>query len=58
MKKTITFLLALIALTNNSYAIDRIVQENGGVGTFSTISAAILASNDGDRIIIYPKVGG
>lgn len=58
MKKTITFLLALFALTNNSYAIDRIVQENGSAGTFSTIGAAITASNDGDRIIIYPKIGG
>lgn len=49
--------LALICLFNFSYAVDRIVQENGPAGTFSTISAAITASVNGDRIIVHPKIG-
>lgn len=49
--------LALVCLFNLSYAVDRIVQENGPVGTFSTISAAITASVNGDRIIVHPKIG-
>jgi len=56
MKKTIKTLIALLLVTN-AFAIDRIVQENGPAGTFSTISAAISAAIDGDRIIIYPKIG-
>lgn len=56
MKKTIQTLLALLLVTN-VFAIDRIVQENGPSGTFSTISAAVAAALDGDRIIIYPKIG-
>jgi hypothetical protein len=50
--------LALLLLFNSSFAIDRIVQENGPGGTFSTISAAITASVNGDRIIVHPKIGG
>lgn len=49
-------LIALLFVTN-AFAIDRIVQENGPVGTFPTISAAITAAVNGDRIIIHPKVG-
>lgn len=58
MKSTKLLLtLALVCLFNFTYAIDRIVQENGPTGTFQTISQAISTANDGDRIIIYPKVG-
>lgn len=46
-----------MCITTNAFAIDRIVQENGPTGTFSTITAAITAAVDGDRIIIYPKIG-
>lgn len=56
MKTTIKTLIALLLVTN-AFAIDRIVQENGPAGTFPTISAAITAAVDGDRIIIYPKIG-
>jgi hypothetical protein len=49
--------LAFVCLFNFSYAVDRIVQENGPTGTFSTISAAITASVNGDRIIVHPKIG-
>jgi hypothetical protein len=56
MKTTIKTLIALLVVTN-AFAIDRIVQENGPTGTFPTISAAVTAAVDGDRIIIYPKIG-
>lgn len=56
MKKTIQTLIALLLVTK-TFAVDRIVQENGPSGTFSTISAAVAAALDGDRIIIYPKIG-
>jgi hypothetical protein len=57
MKKTIITLLLFFVLTK-SFATDRIVQENGAVGTFATITDAINAASDGDRIIIFPKIGG
>ncbi|MDI9257893.1 hypothetical protein [Flavobacterium sedimenticola] len=57
MKKNIVTFVLLVA-TMKIWAIDRIVQENGPTGTFSSISAAITASVDGDRIIIHPKIGG
>jgi hypothetical protein len=56
MKTTIKTLIALLVVTN-AFAFDRIVQENGPTGTFPTISAAVTAAVDGDRIIIYPKIG-
>lgn len=56
MKRTLKTLIALLLVTN-AFAIDRIVQENGPAGTFPTISAAITAAVNGDRIIIYPKIG-
>jgi hypothetical protein len=49
--------VVLFFFINFSYAIDRVVQENGPIGTFQTIGEAIEAASDGDRIIIYPKVG-
>jgi hypothetical protein len=56
MKKTIKTLILLLVVTN-TFAIDRIVQENGATGTYATISAAITAAINGDRIIIHPKIG-
>lgn len=56
MKTTLKTLLLLLVATN-TFASDRIVQENGPTGTFSTISAAITAAANGDRIIIHPKIG-
>lgn len=55
--KKITFSLFLLLFSCYSNAIDRIVQENGPAGTFPTISAAITAAVNGDRIIIHPKIG-
>ena len=54
--KTIKILITLLFVTK-TFAIDRIVQENGPVGTFPTITTAITAADNGDRIIIYPKIG-
>lgn len=56
MKTKIT-LLALFLVTFFSNAADLIVQENGSTGTYPTISQAITAAVNGDRIIIYPKIG-
>lgn len=39
-------------------AADLYVRENGAGGSFSTISAAIAQSSNGDRIIIRPKAAG
>ncbi|GAA4107404.1 hypothetical protein GCM10022393_02670 [Aquimarina addita] len=56
MKHTITsILLCLLAI--NTYATDLFVRENGAGGAYATISDAITAAADGDRIIITPKVG-
>lgn len=51
------FCLSLFLLCNLTFALDRIVQENGPSGTFSSVSAAITASLNGDRIIVHPKIG-
>lgn len=56
--KKIIYTLGLIALSYYTKAADLIVQENGGTGTYSSITGAIIASSDGDRIIIHPKLGG
>ncbi len=46
-------------LANNSaHAVDRIVQELGPTGTFSSITGAVNAASDGDRIIIFIRAGG
>ena len=39
-------------------AVDRIVQELGGSGTFPSITSAVNAASDGDRIIIFNRAGG
>lgn len=56
--RTLLQTFAFLFFFNMSFAVDRIVQENGPNGTFSTISAAITASVNGDRIIVHPKIGG
>ena len=51
-----TRLLSLICLIFSSvnllFAADRVVQHNGPVGTYGSISAAITAAADGDNIVI------
>ncbi len=56
--KKIIYILGIIGVSFNSQAIDLVVQESGPAGTYGTISSAISAANNGDRIIIHPKVGG
>ncbi len=55
MKTKITILALVASFFTN--AADLIVQENGPSGTYPTISQAITAAANGDRIIIYPKIG-
>lgn len=43
---------------DKSIAADLVVQEAGPVGTYATITAAVAASVDGDRIIINNKPSG
>ena len=47
-----------IAITGTVSAADLVVQEAGPVGTYATITSAVAASVDGDRIIINNKPGG
>ncbi len=51
------FILFLKPL-NNLKAVDRIVQESGPSGTFASITLAVNAASDGDRIIIVNRSGG
>jgi hypothetical protein len=55
------FLLILPLALFSSFlakATDICVNENGNGGCYTTISAAISAATNGDRIIINPKAGG
>jgi hypothetical protein len=49
--------LTSLLLSANLIAADLCVNEAGSGGCFSTITAAIAAANDGDRILIQPKAG-
>lgn len=42
----------------NLFAVDRVVQQNGPVGTYSSITAAITAAVDGDNIVINNRIDG
>jgi len=55
--KKIALSFAAFAVYNNTFATDLCVAENGAGGCYSTITAAINAAVDGDRIIIAPKAG-
>ncbi|MFA5782292.1 MAG: hypothetical protein WC868_08485 [Bacteroidales bacterium] len=57
MKKIMLF-AALTIAAYTTKATDLVVQENGPVGTYASISAAITAAVDGDRIIINNRPGG
>jgi hypothetical protein len=56
-KKTLLSSLTSLLLSANLMAADLCVNESGSGGCFSTITAAIAAANDGDRILIQPKAG-
>ena len=51
MKKIYSLIISLTFLVNAN-AADLYVNSSGATGTYSTLSAAVQAANDGDRIII------
>lgn len=55
MKKI--FILALVLCTSGVFAVDRVVEEFGIAPAYSSISAAVAAAEDGDRIIIKNRAG-
>ena len=57
MKKQLFFIAIASLFTSIASAADLYVRDLGAGGSYSTISAAITAANDGDRIIIRPKAG-
>jgi hypothetical protein len=58
MKKQLLFIAVAGLFSSLASAADFYVREGGAGGAYSTISAAISASTNGDRIIIQPKAGG
>lgn len=58
MKKQLLFIALLGFFTSLTSAADLYVRDFGAGGAYSTVSAAITAASDGDRIIIRPKSGG
>lgn len=57
MKKQLFFIAIASLFTSIASAADLYVRDLGAGGSYSTISAAITAATDGDRIIIRPKAG-
>lgn len=55
---SVTILLLTFLFSNLTFAIDRVVQQGGPVGTFASISAAVTAAVDGDQIIINNRTDG
>lgn len=56
--KTLTIFFFAAFFSNTSFAVDRVVQQGGPVGTFASINAAITAAVDGDLIIINNRTDG
>ncbi|MCS3531286.1 hypothetical protein [Chryseobacterium sp. JUb7] len=56
-KKLLTIALTGLFSTT-AFAADLYVRNGGAGGSYSTVSAAITAAADGDRIIIQPKTNG
>ncbi|MGU3376435.1 hypothetical protein [Chryseobacterium sp. M5A1_1a] len=58
MKKQL-LIIALTGLVNTTaFAADLYVRNGGAGGAYSSVSAAITAASEGDRIIIQPKING
>ena len=55
MKKQLLFMAIAGLFTSIASAADLYVRDLGAGGSYATISAAITAASDGDRIIIRPK---
>lgn len=58
MKKQLLFMAIAGLFTSMASATDLYVRNLGAGGAYSTVSAAITAANNGDRIIIQPKTNG
>jgi pectin methylesterase-like acyl-CoA thioesterase len=58
MKKQLLFIAFASLVTSIASATDLYVRNLGAGGAYSTVSAAIAAASDGDRIIIKPKTTG
>lgn len=58
MKKRLLFIAIAGLFTSMASAADLYVRENGANGAYATVSAAITAATNGDRIIIKPKNAG
>ncbi|MFP3597092.1 hypothetical protein [Chryseobacterium sp. SIMBA_029] len=56
-KKLLTIAFAGLSCTM-AFAADLYVRNGGAGGAYSTVSTAITAASDGDRIIIQPKANG
>lgn len=58
MKKKLLFIAIAGLFTSIANAADLYVRATGTGGAYTTVSAAITAANNGDRIIIQPKTDG
>lgn len=58
MKKQLLALTFLALNVTNTFANDLVVQQNGPVGTYASIGAAVTAAVDGDQIIINNRIDG
>jgi hypothetical protein len=58
MKKQLLFIAIAGLFTSMANAADLNVRANGAGGAYTTVSAAITAASNGDRIIIQPKTDG
>ncbi len=58
MKKLILAATLFLVLSFKiSFAVDRIVEETGTGGAYTSITTALAASLNGDRIVIIPRMG-
>ncbi|MBP6517234.1 MAG: hypothetical protein KA242_09300 [Chitinophagales bacterium] len=58
MNKQLFFIAIASLVTSIASATDLYVRDLGAGGAYATVSAAIAAASDGDRIIIKPKTSG
>ncbi|ESU20529.1 hypothetical protein FCR2A7T_08350 [Flavobacterium cauense R2A-7] len=58
MKKKLLFIAIAGLFTSMANAADLYVRATGTGGAYTSVSAAITAANNGDRIIIQPKTDG
>lgn len=58
MKKQLLIIALACLVTSMASATDLYVRDLGAGGAYASVSAAIAAASDGDRIIIKPKTSG